>query len=148
MVPEIVEMNFPAEGIFNNAVIVSLRKSYPGQARKVAHALWGLGQLMFEKMIFVFDHDVNLHDSQEVSWRAFNNVDPKRDIVLTEGPLDELDISASQDLFGSKIGVDCTRKWPEEGMQRPWPEDIVMSEEVRALVTRRWREYGIDGRSE
>jgi 4-hydroxy-3-polyprenylbenzoate decarboxylase len=108
------------------------------------HLLWGFGQLMFEKMVLVFDHDVNLHDSQEAAWRAFANVDPKRDMVFTEGPLDELDIAASQDLYGSKVGVDCTRKWPEEGMKRPWPDDIVMSPEIKEKVTRRWQEYGIE----
>lgn len=144
--PEIIDINLPVEGVFTNCVLVSIKKSYPQHARKIMHLLWGFGQLMFEKMILVFDHDVNLHDPKEVAWRAFNNVDPKRDMAFTEGPLDELDISASQDLFGSKVGVDCTRKWPEEGMQRPWPEDIVMSDEIKEQVTRRWREYGIDGK--
>ncbi len=145
--PEIIDMNLPVEGVFTNCVLVSIKKSYPQHAKKVMHLLWGFGQLMFEKMVLVFDHDVNIHDRQEVAWRAFNNVDPKRDMIFTEGPLDELDIAASQDLFGSKVGVDCTRKWPEEGMQRPWPDDIVMSEEIKEKVSRRWREYGIDGRS-
>ena len=142
--PEIVDMNLPMEGVFTNAVLVSIKKSYPQHAKKVMHLLWGFGQLMFEKIVLVFDHDVNIHDSREVAWRAFNNVDPKRDILFTEGPLDELDIAASQDLFGSKMGVDCTRKWPEEGMQRPWPPDIVMSEEIQQRVTKRWREYGLE----
>lgn len=142
--PEIIDIRLPVEGVFTNCVLVSIKKSYPQHAKKVMHLLWGFGQLMFEKMILVFDPDVDIHDPQEVAWRAFNNVDPKRDLVLTEGPLDELDISAPQDLFGSKIGVDCTRKWPEEGMQRPWPDDIVMSEEIKEKVSRRWQEYGID----
>ena len=144
--PEIIDIDLPVEGVFANCILVSIKKSYPQHAKKVMHLLWGFGQLMFEKMVLVFDHDVNIHDTKEVAWRAFNNVDPKRDMIFTEGPLDELDISASQDLFGSKIGVDCTRKWPEEGMQRPWPEDIVMSQEIKEKVSRRWREYGIDGR--
>jgi len=144
--PEIIDLNLPAEGVFTNCVLVSVKKSYPQHAKKVMHLLWGFGQLMFEKMILVFDHDVNIHDPQEVAWRAFNNVDPKRDMIFTEGPLDELDISASQDLYGSKVGVDCTRKWPEEGMQRAWPDDIVMTEEIKAKVTRRWQEYGLDGK--
>ena len=144
--PEIVDMNLPMEGVFTNAVLVSIKKSYPQHAKKVMHLLWGFGQLMFEKIVLVFDHDVNIHDSRETAWRAFNNVDPKRDILFTEGPLDELDIAASQDLFGSKMGVDCTRKWPEEGMQRPWPPDIVMSEGIKDRVTKRWQEYGLDHR--
>ena len=142
---EIRDMNLPVTGVFTNCVLVSIKKSYPQHAKKVMNLLWGFGQLMFEKMVLVFDHDVNIHDPQEVAWRAFNNVDPKRDIVFSEGPLDELDIAASQDLYGSKVGVDCTRKWPEEGMQRPWPDDIVMSEEVKKKVAERWREYGING---
>lgn len=141
--PDIIDMDLPATGVFANCVLVSIKKSYPQHAKKVMHLLWGFGQLMFQKMILVFDQDVNLHDPQEAAWRAFNNVDPKRDMVLTEGPLDELDISASQDFYGSKIGFDCTRKWPEEGMQRPWPDDIIMSREIKDLVTRRWREYGL-----
>ena len=144
--PEIIDMNLPATGVFTNAVLISIKKSYPQHAKKVMHLLWGFGQLMFEKMVFVFDHDVNLNDPNEVAWRAFNNVDPKRDVVFTEGPLDELDISASQDLYGSKVGVDCTRKWVEEGMQRAWPDDIVMSPEIKERVARRWREYGLDGK--
>jgi 4-hydroxy-3-polyprenylbenzoate decarboxylase len=125
---------------------VSIKKSYPQHAKKIMHALWGLGQLVFEKMVLVFDEDVNIHDKDEVAWRAFANVDPKRDMVLTEGPLDELDIASSYELYGSKVGVDCTRKWREEGMQRPWPPDIVMDEAVRKLVTARWKEYRIDER--
>lgn len=144
--PEIRDIVLPVEGVFANCVLVSIKKVYPQHAKKVMHLLWGFGQLMFEKMVLVFDHDVNIHDSKEVAWRAFNNVDPKRDMIFTEGPLDELDISASQDLFGSKVGVDCTRKWPEEGMQRPWPDDIVMSEEIKQRVTQRWKEYGLDGK--
>lgn len=144
--PEIVDMNLPVEGVFTNCVLVSIKKSYPQHAKKVMHLIWGFGQLMFEKMVLVFDHDVNIHDPKEVAWRAFNNVDPKRDTVFTEGPLDELDIAASQELFGSKVGVDCTRKWAEEGMERPWPQDIVMSKEIREKVTKRWKEYGIDGK--
>lgn len=142
--PEIVDIDLPVAGVFANCILVSIKKGYPHHARKIMHLLWGFGQLMFQKMILVFDHDVNIHDPQEVAWRAFNNVDPKRDILLTEGPLDELDISASQDLFGSKMGVDCTRKWPEEGMQRPWPEDITMSPDIKEKVSRRWQEYGLD----
>ena len=144
--PEILDINLPVEGVFTNSVLVSIKKSYPQHAKKVMHLIWGFGQLMFEKMILVFDHDVNIHDPQEVAWRAYNNVDPKRDMIFTEGPLDELDIAASQDLYGSKVGVDCTRKWPEEGMRRPWPDDIVMSREIKEQVTRRWQEYGINGK--
>ncbi len=141
-VPEIVDMNLPWEGCFHNLMVVSIRKSYPEQAKKVMSAIWGLGQMMFSKCIVVLDHDANIQDVKEVAWRAFNNVDPKRDIVFTEGPVDELDHSASQDFFGSKMGIDATRKSEAEGMKRPWPEDMVMTQAIRNLVTRRWKEYG------
>jgi len=143
--PEIMDMNLPMEGAFHNCVLVSIKKSYPQHAKKIMNSIWGLGQLMFEKMVLVFDADVNLQDLGEVAWRAFANVDPKRDMVFTEGPLDELDISSCYELYGSKVGVDCTRKWPEEGMKRPWPPDIVMSDEVKKRVTGRWKEYGFGG---
>lgn len=142
--PEIVDMNLPWEGCFHNLMIVSIRKSYPEQAKKVMHAIWGLGQMMFSKCIVVLDHDANIQDLREVAWRTFNNVDPKRDIIFTEGPIDELDHSANQDFFGSKMGVDATRKSEAEGMQRPWPADMVMSEEIQKRVQTRWREYGLD----
>lgn len=141
-VPEIVDMNLPWEGCFHNLLIVSIRKSYPYQAQKVMSAIWGLGQMMFSRCIIVLDHDANIQDVKEVAWRAFNNVDPKRDIIFSEGPVDELDHSASQDFFGSKMGIDATRKMEAEGMRRPWPEDMVMTPEIQEKVTARWKEYG------
>ena len=144
--PEIVDMNLPWEGCFHNCMIVSIRKSYPEQAKKVMSAIWGFGQMMFSKCIIVLDEDSNIQDLKEVSWRTFNNVDPKRDIVFAEGPVDELDHSASQDFFGSKMGIDATRKTAEEGMKRPWPEDMKMTEAVKKKVTARWKEYGFDGK--
>ena len=142
--PEITDIHLPLEGAFHNCVIVAIRKSYPEQGKKIIHALWGLGQMMFSKVIIVLDHDVNIQDVREVAWRALNNLDPKRDIVFGEGPLDELDHAAPQDLAGSKIGIDATRKSETEGMKRPWPEDIVMSQDIRAKVAARWQEYGLD----
>jgi len=143
-IPEIIDMNLPWEGCFHNCLIISIRKSYPQQAKKVMSAIWGLGQMMFSKSILVFDHDCNIQDLKEVAWRAFNNVDPKRDMTFTEGPVDELDHSADVDFFGSKVGIDCTRKLPEEGMKRPWPEDMKMTSEIQERVTRRWKEYGFE----
>ncbi len=143
VVPEVVDMNFPAEGIFNNAVVVSIKKSYPGQARKVAHALWGLGQLMFTKVIVVVDAWVDVQNVSEVAWLAFMNIDPKRDCFFVEGPVDTLNHASPEWNFGSKMGVDATRKLPEEGHPRPWPEPIEMAPEVRERVTRRWAEYGL-----
>ncbi len=142
MVPEIIDMNFPAEGIFNNAVIVSIKKSYPGQARKVAHALWGLGQLMFTKVIIVVDEWVNVQDVSQVAWLGFMNIDPKRDCFFVEGPVDTLNHASPEWNFGSKMGVDATRKLPEEGHPRGWPDLIEMSPEMRDQVSRRWSEYG------
>ena len=140
--PEIIDMNLPWEGCFHNCLIVSIRKSFPGHAKKVMSAIWGLGMLSFSRSIFVFDGDCNIQDLKEVAWRAFNNVDPKRDMVFADGPIDELDHSASEDFLGSKVGIDCTRKTEAEGMKRPWPEDMAMTKEVKDLVTKRWQEYG------
>jgi len=138
-----VDINLPWEGCFHNCLIVSIRKSYPGQAKKVMSAIWGLGMMSLTRSIFIFDEDCNVQDVHEVAWRAFNNMDPKRDMVFSEGPIDELDHSANEDFIGSKVGVDCTRKSETEGMKRPWPEDMIMTDEVKELVTRRWSEYGI-----
>ncbi len=143
MVPEVVDMNFPAEGIFNNAVIVSVKKRYPGQARKVAHALWGLGQLMFTKVIILVDEWVDAQNLSEVAWVAFMNTDPQRDCFFVEGPVDTLNHASAQWNYGSKMGVDATRKLPEEGHPRPWPDPIEMPPAVKERVTRRWSEYGL-----
>ncbi|OGW82090.1 MAG: menaquinone biosynthesis decarboxylase [Omnitrophica bacterium RIFCSPLOWO2_12_FULL_44_17] len=142
--PEIVDIHLPWEGCFHNCVIVSIRKSYPDQAKKVIHAIWGLGQMMFSKSVLVFDDDCRIQDLREVAWRAFNNIDPKRDMFFAEGPVDELDHSADHDFVGSKVGIDCTRKTEAEGMKRPWPKDVVMSDEIKKLVGERWREYGFN----
>ncbi len=143
IVPEVVDMNMPAEGVFHNLVIVSVRKEYPGQVRKVMYALWGLMLLSLSKAIVVVDEDVNVHNLSEVAWHVLNNVDPKRDFVLVEGPLDALDHSADRPLYGSKVGIDATRKRPDlDGFPREWPDEIRMSPEIQALVERRWKEYG------
>ena len=141
---EITDIHLPWEGAFHNCLIVSIKKSYPEQGKKIIHGIWGLGQMMFSKMIVVLDHDTNIQDLKEVSWRVLNNMDPKRDIVFGEGPLDELDHAAAKDFGGSKIGIDATRKNEAEGMERPWPEDIVMTDEIKRRVETRWREYGLD----
>jgi len=142
VVPELVDMNLPVEGAFHNCAIVSINKSYPMQAQKVMHALWGMGQMMNTKMIIAVDGDVNVQDLREVSWKAFNNVDPARDLTITAGPLDALDHSSPYPLRGSKVGVDATRKIEGE-TGRAWPEEIRMSEEIIRLVRDKWNEYGI-----
>ncbi len=144
ILPEVVDMNMPAEGVFHNLVIVSMKKEYPGQARKVMYGLWGLGLMSLTKTIVVVDHFVNVHDLSEVAWRVTNNIDPAQDLVMASGPLDDLDVASPTGRFGSKVGIDATRKGPLEGRQRVWPPDVVMSPEVKELVDRRWSEYGIE----
>jgi 4-hydroxy-3-polyprenylbenzoate decarboxylase len=140
--PEIVDINFPCEGVFHNCVIVSIKKQYPGQARKVASSLWGMGQMMFTKLIIIVDDGVDVQSCSEAAWKVFSNVDPERDIFLTKGPLDVLDHSSPTPIFGSKAGIDATRKWKEEGHNRKWPEEINMDDKIRDLVSSRWKEYG------
>ncbi|MFH2045126.1 MAG: menaquinone biosynthesis decarboxylase [Pseudomonadota bacterium] len=140
--PEIVDMELPLEGVFHNCALVSIDKKHPGQAKKIISALWGIGQMSSTKFIAVFDKDINLQDSSTVVWKLLNNVDPKRDLIFSEGPLDALDHSAPFANFGGKMGIDATRKTREEGMGRDWPEEIVMSEDIKEKVTKRWKEYG------
>jgi len=142
-VPEIVDYDLPVAGAFHNLCIVSIRKAFPGHARKVMNAIWGLGMLSLTKGIVVVDEHVDVHDYAEVMFYVGANVDPKRDVVLTEGPLDHLDHAPTLQFFGGKIGIDATAKGPLEGA-REWPPEIAMSDEVKALVDRRWAEYGIE----
>ena len=141
--PEVVDMHMPAAGIFHNLMLVAMRKSYPGHARKVMSAIWGLGQAMFTKCIVVVDHDVNVHDVNEVAWKALNHIDPERDIQFTMGPIDQLDHSSRLPNFGSKMGVDATRKWLEEGFPRPWPDEIRMDAATKASVDKMWKDLGL-----
>ena len=143
MLPEVVDMNMPAEGVFHNLVIVSIRKRYPGQARKVMYALWGLGLMMLAKNVLIVSEHVDVQNLSEVAWRATGNVDPKRDLVLVDGPMDDLDHSALRHRFGGKLGIDATEKTEADGIGQPWPDEILMSPEVRERVTRRWTEYGL-----
>ncbi len=143
MLPEVVDINMPAEGVFHNLVIVSVRKRYPGHARKVMTALWGMGLLMLAKTIVVVSEHVNVHDLSEVAWRATGNIDPRRDLMILEGPMDDLDHAALRHRFGGKLGVDATEKSALDDIVQPWPEEIRMSDEVRARVTRRWKDYGL-----
>ncbi|HHW03073.1 MAG TPA: menaquinone biosynthesis decarboxylase [Thermoanaerobacterales bacterium] len=140
--PEIVDINLPMEGSFHNFAIVSIKKSYPGHARKVMNALWGMGQMMFTKVVLVIDDDTDPHDIPRVAWKAFNNVDPERDIIITKGPLDVLDHSPNFIGYGGKMGIDATKKWKTEGYLREWPDEITMSKDIKDLVTKRWKEYG------
>ena len=143
LLPEVVDMNMPAEGVFHNLVIVSIRKRYPGHARKVMYALWGLGLMMLAKTIVVVSEHVDVHNLSEVAWRATGNIDPKRDLVVVDGPADDLDHAALRHRFGGKLGVDATEKSELDGIAQPWPEEIAMTDEMRARVSRRWAEYGL-----
>jgi 4-hydroxy-3-polyprenylbenzoate decarboxylase len=142
-VPEIVDYDLPVAGVFHNCAIVSIRKQFPGHAAKVMHAVWGLGMLSLTKCVVVVDAHVDVHDYEQVLFYAGANVDPKRDVLISEGPLDHLDHAPERQFFGGKLGIDATAKWPEEGA-RPWPKEIVMSDEIRDLVDRRWSEYGLE----
>ena len=141
--PEIVDMNLPVHGVFHNLAIIAIKKEYPAHARKVMHALWGLGQMMFTKTLIVVDHDVNVHDLSEVTWIAGNHIDPKRDTVFVEGPVDVLDHAAPVLGYGSKFGVDATRKWRGEGFEREWPEPIVMDPQTKKYIDSIWEKLGI-----
>jgi 4-hydroxy-3-polyprenylbenzoate decarboxylase len=141
--PEVVDYHMPPEGIFHNLVLVSIRKQYPGHARKVMHALWGMGQAMFSKVIVVLDHDVDVHDLREVAWKALNHIDPERDIEFAHGPMDILDHASRLPGYGSKMGVDATRKWKEEGFDRAWPDEIRMTPQIKEIVDRKWPELGL-----
>jgi 4-hydroxy-3-polyprenylbenzoate decarboxylase len=141
-IPELVDINLPVEGIFHNLMLVSIKKSYPGQARKVMNAIWSLGQAMFTKCIVVVDEDVNVQDIAEVTLKALNHIDPERDIQFTLGPVDSLDHASRLPNYGSKMGIDATRKWPAEGFIRPWPGEILMDEKTKTLVDKKWKEMG------
>jgi 4-hydroxy-3-polyprenylbenzoate decarboxylase len=141
--PEIVDVSMPAEGIVHNLMIVSIRKSFPGHARKVMNAIWSLGQAMFTKVLVVVDHDVNVHDYREVVWKALCAIDPERDVQFMLGPMDTLDHAARMQDFGSKMAVDATRKWASEGFARPWPDEILMDEKTKARVDELWKSLGI-----
>ena len=141
--PEVRDIAMPAEGVFHNLILVSMRKSYPGHARKVMHAIWGTGQAMFSKCIVVVDEDVDVQNSREVAWKALNHIDPERDIQFVMGPVDSLDHSSRLPNYGSKMGVDATRKWPGEGFTRPWPGMIEMSPEVKRRVDELWKQAGL-----
>ncbi len=142
--PEVVDINLPVEGVFHNLLIVSIKKRYPGHAKKVMFAIWGMGQMMFTKTVIVLDDDVNVQNINEVIWAVSNRIDPKRDITIVDGaPADSLDQATSLPNIGSKMGIDATVKWKEEGFLREWPDEITMSGEIKELVDKRWAEYGI-----
>jgi 4-hydroxy-3-polyprenylbenzoate decarboxylase len=141
--PEIVDMNLPIHGVFHNLAIVSIKKEYPAHARKIMHALWGMGQMMFTKILVIVDHDVNVQDLSEITWVVGNHIDPKRDVIFVEGPVDVLDHAAPVMGFGSKMGIDATRKWRSEGFEREWPEAITMDDKVKKQIDAIWEKLGL-----
>ena len=143
-IPEIVDLHMPAEGIFHNLVFVSIDKQYPGQAYKVMNGLWGQGLMSLAKVIVVVDKDVHVSDPKEAWWVALNHIDPERDVRFTMGPIDVLDHSSRGFTYGSKMGIDATRKWKEEGFTRDWPNKIVMDAETKARVDAMWKDLGIE----
>ncbi len=142
--PEIVDIHLPPEGVFHNLMIVSIRKSYAGQARKVMHGIWSMGQAMFTKCVIVVDEDCDVQDLGEVTLRVANNIDPERDIQFTLGPVDSLDHASRLPNYGSKMGIDATRKWAAEGFSRPWPPMIAMDEGTKARVDAIWKKLGLE----
>jgi 4-hydroxy-3-polyprenylbenzoate decarboxylase len=142
-IPELVDINLPVEAVFHNLMIVAIRKSYPGHARKVMNAIWSLGQAMFTKCIVVVDEDCDVHDIGEVVLRVANNIDPERDIQFTMGPVDSLDHASRLPNYGSKMGIDATRKWKAEGFSRSWPAMIEMDAPTKAKVNAIWEKLGL-----
>lgn len=140
-IPEVVDMNLPAEGVFHNCVILSIDKRYPGHAKKVMTSVWGFGQMMFSKYVIVVDKEVDVHNLSEVTWRLLNHTDPRRDTLMVDGPLDVLDHACPMWAYGSKLGIDATIKWPTEGFTREWPDELIMDEATQSKVNARWREY-------
>jgi len=143
ILPEVVDYHMPAEGVFHNLVFVSIKKQYPGHAFKVMNALWGQGQMMFAKVIVIVDAEVNVQNEKEVWWETLNHIDPQRDIIFTKGPADTLDHAARLPHLHSKMGIDGTKKWYDEGFNRPWPNRIVMTTEVQQIANEKLKRWGL-----
>jgi 4-hydroxy-3-polyprenylbenzoate decarboxylase len=144
MLPEVHDMHLPAAGSFHNLAIISMKKEYPGHCNKVMHSIWGMGQMMFTKCILIVDEDIDPHDAGEVLFRVTSNVDPRRDVLFTEGPLDALDHASDAFAFGSKVGIDATRKnKPFDNFRREWPKDLAFTGEILERIESRWGEYGL-----
>lgn len=142
--PEIVDINLPVEAVFHNLCIVSIKKRYPGHAKKVMFALWGMGQMMFAKTIIVLDDDVNVQDLREVLWATTTRYDPAKDVtIIDRAPTDTLDHASPLSNLGSKMGIDATRKSVDEGFNREWPEALKMDEMVKKKIDGLWRELGL-----
>lgn len=141
--PEIIDMNLPVEGVFHNICILSIKKQYPAHAKKIMNSLWGTGQMMFTKCIIVVDEDVAIQNIQEAVWRVTANVDPGRDVIFMQGPTDDLDHAPNMARVASKMGIDATKKWKEEGYLREWPEVIRMDEATKKKIDEMWGKLGL-----
>ncbi len=141
--PEIVNVNLPPWGVFHNLMIISIKKSYAGHARKVMHGIWGLGQAMFTKTILVVDHDVDVSDYRDVCFRTCASIDPVRDFEIVKGPLDQLDHAGMYSCYGGKVGIDATTKWPDEGLVRAWPPIVENDSAAAAKVESLWKTLGL-----
>lgn len=144
VMPEVLDICMPAEGVFHNLVIARIQKRFPGHAYKVMHGLWGMGLMTLAKAIVVVDEWVDAQNLSQVAWQVLGNVDWQRDTQLSSGPVDQLDHAAGQQSFGGKIGIDATAKWPEEGYSRTWPEAVQMSPEVKARIDEIWKTLGVE----
>lgn len=146
LLPEVVDMNLPVEGGFHNLALISIKKQYPGHAKKVMNALWGLGHMMMlTRVLVIVDADIDVQNPRSVAWFVANNLAPERDIVMMPGPVDDLDHGSYSVAYGTKMGIDATRKSAAEGYLREWPPDMVMDDSTRERVSARWHEYGLDG---
>ena len=140
---EIVDYHMPFAGVFHNLMIVSIKKNYPGHARKVMNSIWSLPQAQFTKCVIVVDDDTDIRNTNEVAWRVLNNIDPERDIQFMLGPVDQLDHAARMQSYGSKMGIDGTRKWKSEGFDRSWPKELRMDEHVKQRIDSIWHKLGL-----
>ena len=141
---EIVDINMPAEGVFHNLIIVSMKKRFPGHPFKVCYGLWGLGLMMLAKAIVIVDQEVDVQNLSEVGWRVLGNVDWRRDTIIVNGPVDQLDHSSVRESFCGKIGIDATAKGEADGHSREWPSELTMSEEIQDIVKEKWESYGLE----
>ena len=141
--PEVLDYRMPFAGVAHNLMYIKIDKQYPGHARKIMNAIWSLGQAMFTKVIVVVDKEVNIHDDEEMAWVVLNNIDPQRDLEFTLGPMEVLDHASREACYGSKVGIDGTKKWLEEGFHRDWPDPIVMSKDIKDKVSKKWNDYGL-----
>jgi 4-hydroxy-3-polyprenylbenzoate decarboxylase len=146
--PEVLDYHMPPEGVFQNLVFVAIRKEFPGHAFKVMNGLWGMGLMSLAKVIVVVDDCIDVQNVQEAWWYALGNIDPERDVRFTRGPVDDLDHASQIASFGSKMGIDGTKKWAEEGFTRRWPDLIEMDPAVKDRVAGYWTELGIEPRPE